>query len=215
MSGELRQPIVFISAVTSELGPCRDALARIADEHGAKVMVQRDYPNSLSDGQAIRRAIDLADLVVCLIGHSYGPSSRKTIRPPEADDRLFVDAMGIPSMPQACQGAALVFVRRPEPIGTEPKNCRIARAKFRKEIEGRDRALRRGEFRSASRRSNNCGNARSIPAKTGRRAGAVPGGHLGRRSGPNIGVAPSTHGSGTFQTSTGERRKRRPKRKSG
>jgi formylglycine-generating enzyme required for sulfatase activity len=82
--GERRQPLVFLSAVTSELGAARDALAAVFDQHGAGVIVQRDYPSGLSDGNAIAQAIDRADLVICLIGHAYGAEMPKLNRPSEA-----------------------------------------------------------------------------------------------------------------------------------
>jgi formylglycine-generating enzyme required for sulfatase activity len=79
-----RQPLVFLSAVTAELGAARDALAALFEQRGADVIVQRDYPSGLSDGNAIAQAIDRADLVICLIGHAYGAELPKLNRPDEA-----------------------------------------------------------------------------------------------------------------------------------
>lgn len=79
-----RQPTVFLSAVTSELGAARDILASVFEKHGADAIVQRDYPSGLSDGYAIARTIESADLVVCLIGYAYGAELPKGNRPPEA-----------------------------------------------------------------------------------------------------------------------------------
>ena len=72
MGDEVRPPNVFISAVTSEFGKARERLTQIFASHGADVVVQRDYPSRLSDGNAIARAIETADLAVYIIGHNYG-----------------------------------------------------------------------------------------------------------------------------------------------
>lgn len=82
--GGRRQPQVFISAVTAELGASRDALATLFAEHGAQVVVQRDYPSGLCDGFAIQRTIDESDLVICLIGYAYGVELPANNRPPDA-----------------------------------------------------------------------------------------------------------------------------------
>jgi hypothetical protein len=146
MSGELRQPIVFISAVTSELGPCRDALAKIADEHGAKVIVQKNYPNSLSDGQAIQRAIDLADLVVCLIGHCYGAELSKDNRPPEATTGCSWTQWEYLYAREHAKELRLFLFDGPKPVGAEQKKLSARQAKFRKDIEERETRAFGGKF---------------------------------------------------------------------
>jgi formylglycine-generating enzyme required for sulfatase activity len=78
------QPLVFISAVTSELGEARVRLAKVLEEHGANVVVEHEYHNRLADGTAIQRTIEQADLVICLIGNQYGAELPKINRPPEA-----------------------------------------------------------------------------------------------------------------------------------
>jgi formylglycine-generating enzyme required for sulfatase activity len=79
-----QQPLVFISAVTSELGDARARVAKILEDHGANVVIEHDYHGRLADGTAIQRVIEEADLVICLIGNSYGAELPKGNRPPEA-----------------------------------------------------------------------------------------------------------------------------------
>lgn len=215
MSGELRQPVVFISAVTSELGKCRDALIRIVEDHGgAKPDGQRDFPSSLSDGLAIQHAIDQADVVVCLVGHCYGAELAKGNRPPEAEPGCSWTQWEYLYARKHAKELRLFMFDGPK-AGSEPKKLSDRQAKFRKKIE-KDATSTFGErFFAASIRSTSSSrtspNMSTTSTASWRSSRRVP----GRRSGPNIGVAPSTRGSGTFKTSTGERKKHRPKRKSG
>lgn len=79
-----QQPLVFVSAVSSELGEARARLAQILEDHGANVIVEHDYHSRLSDGTAIQRIIEQADLVICLVGNAFGAALPKGNRPPEA-----------------------------------------------------------------------------------------------------------------------------------
>jgi formylglycine-generating enzyme required for sulfatase activity len=146
MNGELRQPIVFISAVTSELGPYRDALAKIAAEHGAKVIVQRAYPNSLSDGQAIQRAIDQCELAICLIGHRYGAELAKDNRPPEAKNGCSWTQWEYFYARAHAKELRLFFYGGPQVAGAEPKKFSDRQAKFRKEVEVKESGTFGGKF---------------------------------------------------------------------
>jgi formylglycine-generating enzyme required for sulfatase activity len=85
MAENLGQPVVFISAVTAELGPVRDRLTKVFEERGAKVIVQKDYPSGLADGPSIQRKIEETDVAICLIGHRYGWELPSGNRPPEAE----------------------------------------------------------------------------------------------------------------------------------
>ena len=146
MAGDLRQPVVFISAVTSELGPCRDALAKIAEEHGAKVIVQRAFPNSLSDGEAIQRAIDQAELVVCLIGHCYGAELAKGNLPPEARPGCSWTQWEFFYARKQAKELRLFFYDGPKAAGAEPKKLSDLQAKFRKTIEQEEMGKFGGKF---------------------------------------------------------------------
>jgi formylglycine-generating enzyme required for sulfatase activity len=135
MSGELRQPVVFISAVTSELGKCRDALIRIVEDHGgAKPDGQRDFPSSLSDGLAIQHAIDQADVVVCLVGHCYGAELAKGNRPPEAEPGCSWTQWEYLYARKHAKELRLFMFDGPK-AGSEPKKLSDRQAKFRKKIE--------------------------------------------------------------------------------
>jgi len=146
MAGQLRQPVVFISAVTSELGPCRDALAKIAEEHGAKVIVQRAFPNSLSDGQAIQRAIDQAELVVCLIGHVYGAELGKGNLAPEAKPGCSWTQWEYLYARKHAKELRLFFYDGPKAEKAEPKKFSDRQAKFRKQIEKDEMGQFGGKF---------------------------------------------------------------------
>lgn len=145
MAGELRQPVVFISAVTSELGPHRDALAKIAEEHGAKVVVQRAFPNSLSDGLAIQRAIDQAELVVCLVGHCYGAELAKGNLPPEAQLGCSWTQWEYLYARKHAKELRLFFYDGPKTTN-EPKKLSDRQAKFRKQIEKGEMGQFGGKF---------------------------------------------------------------------
>lgn len=146
MTGELRQPVVFISAVTSELGPSREALAKLAEEHGAKVVAQHPFPNSLSDGLAIQRAIDQADVVVCLIGHAYGAELAKGKLPPEARPGCSWAQWEYLYARKYAKELRLFFYDGPKAAKAEPKKLADRQAKFRKQIEKEEMGQFGGKF---------------------------------------------------------------------
>jgi len=87
VAGSLRDvPRVFISSTTADLGSFRDELTAIFERHGARVDVQKDYPNQHTDGEAIARNILQADVVICLIGYAYGAPLPRENRPAGVPD---------------------------------------------------------------------------------------------------------------------------------
>ena len=115
------------------------------------------------------------------------------------------------STPRSC---ACLCSTAPRPA-VNRKNCRTVRPSSGKKSKRMRRAHSAGYSFAASIRSTSSSrtspNMSTTSTASWRSSWRAP----GRRSGPNIGVAPSTRGGGTFKTSTGERRKHRPKRKSG
>jgi formylglycine-generating enzyme required for sulfatase activity len=76
---------IFISAVSKEFGPAREAIGTRLAGYGV-IIVQKDYPTDLRDGNSIAEAIETADLIICFIGHQYGYEFPPRDRPAYARD---------------------------------------------------------------------------------------------------------------------------------
>jgi serine/threonine protein kinase/Flp pilus assembly protein TadD len=81
-------PRIFVSATTSDLGPCRKSVTDVLLTLGALPVVQEHFaPDYRTVSEMLRARIDECDAVICLVGRRYGQEARE--RPTDRPRRSY------------------------------------------------------------------------------------------------------------------------------